>query len=178
MCHGLIEGTSSSYLCVRCQAAAGKKSNGTLVKKVGAETAALAPGPAAQSADKKRILVIDDEPALCRLIKIRLEAKGYEVLEARDGESGYGILLREKPDLVISDIMMPRMTGYDLLHKLKKESGEVRKTPVIIMTSRSSMKDFFSDWEIHAFLVKPFEPEDLAAKVKDLLDRAGRFSEP
>ena len=127
--------------------------------------------PAAPPAPKK-VLIIDDEPVIVKFLSNRLAANGYKVVTAEDGEEGYLKIKVEMPDLVLSDILMPRLTGYDLVQKLKKEKDGTEKIPVLIMTAKPSMKDFFSDWEIHGFIPKPIVPEDLLQKIAYLIERA------
>ncbi len=125
-----------------------------------------------QAPRKMKILVIDDEPILVKFLSKRLESQGYLVISASDGQEGYEKIKSEKPDLILSDILMPRMTGYDLLHKLKKETDGSEHIPVLIMTAKGSMKEFFTDWEIHSFMTKPIDPVELLAKIKNLLELA------
>lgn len=160
-CGDLIEDSESRYLCKRCR-----------IKKGPADRPAL---PVESPKDshapkKKKILLIDDDASMRQLLRMRLQQQSYEVLEASDGREGYDKIKEEAPDLVVSDIMMPNMTGYDLIQRLKEEIGPVRNTPVIIMTAKSGMKEFFSDWRIHSFLIKPFDPGEFAVKVQELLD--------
>lgn len=139
-----------------------------------AETApprGLGQWPKLGKAAKKKILIVDDEPAMAALLKSRLEANGYRVTEASDGDEGLCKIRSEKPDLVLLDVLMPGMTGYEVLKSMKKETGDIRKIPVIVMTGKRSMKDFFSPTEIHHILLKPFEPEELLVKVRELLER-------
>lgn len=134
----------------------------------GGEKAGQAPAQPA-AAGSETVLVIDDDPSIVKLLKSRLEHHGYYVLTAEDGEQGYEVIKSKRPDLIISDILMPKMTGYDLLQKLKKETDGTQNIPVLILTAKGSMKDFFSKWEIHAFMVKPVAAEDLIAKIEELL---------
>ncbi len=122
----------------------------------------------------KKILVVDDEPDLVAMIKMRLEAHRYAVLTASDGQEGLQIIRKEKPDLIILDILMPKMSGYDLLRALRKEKGTIKDTPVIIVTARGRMKDLFEEIGISDFLGKPFESQVLLDKVERILARAER----
>lgn len=120
----------------------------------------------------KKILVIDDEPILVKLLAKRLQAAKYAVITAANGREGYEKIKAEKPDLVISDILMPEMTGYDLLQKLKKEKDGTQDIPVIIITAKGGMEKFFSNWEIHGYMTKPIDPAGLLAKIEELLKAA------
>lgn len=133
---------------------------------------APASAPAPLPPRKPKILVIDDEPILIKLLSKRLESQGFEVLTAADGQEGFEKTLKERPDLIVSDVMMPRMTGYDLLHKLHKQTDGTEHIPILIMSAKGGMKDFFGDWEIHTFITKPVDPVELIAKIKDLLATA------
>lgn len=123
----------------------------------------------------KRILVVDDEPHILRLIKARLEANNYEVIIAEDGEECLKKLAVEKPDLLILDIMMPKMDGYDVLIATK-ETDEMneskRKIPVIVLTARADnrIRDLIEQGIITAYLTKPFKSEELLEKIKRLLE--------
>lgn len=139
---------------------------------VSEKPAAPAPLAVPVPARKPRILIIDDEPILLKFLGKRLESQGYDVLTALDGQEGFEKTLKEKPDLIISDVMMPRMTGYDLLHKLHKQTDGTEHIPILIMSAKGAMKEFFGDWEIHAFITKPIDPVELISKIKDLLATA------
>lgn len=128
--------------------------------------------PAAKPAGTETILVIDDDPYILKVLESRLQASGYRVLTCEDGEAGYKMIKDKRPDLVVSDILMPRMTGYDLIQKLKKETDGTQLIPVLILTAKESMKSFFSGWEIHGFMVKPVKSEELLEKIESLLRTA------
>lgn len=127
-------------------------------------------GPSSQRPET--ILLIDDDPFILKMLESRLKASGYTVLTSEDGEAGYHVIKELRPDLIVSDVLMPKMTGYDLLQKLKKETDGTQNIPVLILTAKGSMKDFFSGWEIHGFMVKPVKAEELLAKIQDLLRTA------
>jgi len=116
----------------------------------------------------KKILVIDDEPELVDVIRKRLEANGYDVLSANNGEEGMEILLRERPDLILLDVRMPKMDGYTFV----KEIGinkDVKKTPIIMLTAVDRLKDLFELEGVKDYVVKPFDTETLVSKVKKCL---------
>lgn len=121
---------------------------------------------------KKKILMIDDEEDILTTLSIRLESNGYEVVTARDGLEGLDVFDREKPDLILLDVMMPNMGGFQMLQKLRektKQHGVTRlKPPVIMLTAKGEgVKDLFEMEGITDYVVKPFES-------KDLLERIGR----
>ena len=111
-----------------------------------------------------KILIIDDEPNILLLVKNRLEANTYEVITAKDGEEGLKKVLDEKPDLVIVDVMMPKLNGYDFVKKVKY-NRETENIPIIVLSAQGKLKDLF-DIEGLDFIDKPFDPEELLGKVK------------
>jgi len=116
----------------------------------------------------KKILMIDDDEAILELYKTRLISCGYEVVTASDGNAGIEMVKAEKPDLIIFDVLMPGMSGYEFFQAFKK-AEDVSQIPVIVVSARQSMRDFFPNWEIQAFLVKPFEPQDLMKAIAGAL---------
>ncbi|MBU2044003.1 MAG: response regulator [Candidatus Omnitrophica bacterium] len=118
---------------------------------------------------KKRILVVDDEQALVELVKMRLEANGYEVLSAFDGQEALDKARKEKPDLIILDLMLPKIDGYKVCRMLKFDE-KYKKIPIILFTARAqeSDKKMGQDVGADSYIVKPFEPKALLAKIKEL----------
>jgi CheY-like chemotaxis protein len=116
----------------------------------------------------KKILVIDDEPHILKMVKSRLEANNYEVVVAFDGAGGLEKVASEKPDLIISDIMMPKMHGYEFVKKLKGDPVH-KDIPVIMLSIKEKMKDLFELEGVSDFIVKPFTPEELLEKVRKYL---------
>ena len=112
----------------------------------------------------KTILVADDEQQLALAVKIRLESKGYRVITARDGQEAVDLAVKEKPDLVILDVLMPVMDGYSCLRELNTKFGR-GKLPVIILTARDRMKDLFELEGIDDYVVKPFDHDDLLVRI-------------
>jgi CheY-like chemotaxis protein len=124
-----------------------------------------------------KILVVDDEPHIVMLIKSRLLANKYEVITANDGEECLKKLVSEKPDLLILDIMMPKMDGYSTLVAMKEMreiTGEIPEIPVIILTARveARIKELVEKEQIQAYLVKPFEAKDLLEKIEQFKDKS------
>lgn len=108
----------------------------------------------------KKILIVEDEPELRSLIKLELETSGYTVVCAEDGEAGLRMASEERPDLVISDVLMPKIDGNQMLQELRAlDFG--KNIPVIILTARRKMKEYFEIMDVSAFLEKPFEAEEL-----------------
>lgn len=112
----------------------------------------------------KKILVADDEQQLALAIKIRLESKGYQVTTAKDGQEAVDLAAKDKPDLVILDVLMPVMDGYSCLRELNTRFGR-GKLPVIILTARDRMKDLFELEGIEDYVVKPFDHDDLLIRI-------------
>ena len=118
----------------------------------------------------KRILVVDDEVQLVEMVKIRLEANGYEVLSAYDGQEALDKARAEKPDLMILDLMLPKLDGYKVCRMLKFDE-KYKSIPIILFTARvqESDKETGSQVGADAYITKPFEPQVLLAKIKELL---------
>jgi CheY-like chemotaxis protein len=115
-----------------------------------------------------KVLVVDDEPDILYVIKARIESIGHQVVTADDGEKAFEILKKERFDLVISDVVMPAMDGFQLYKELKK-NPDTAKIPVLILTARGKMEDTFRVIGVDGFMSKPFETDDFMNKVKELL---------
>ena len=120
--------------------------------------------------DPKIILIVDDEAQLVLAVKIRLEAKGYEVVTAADGQEALERIAERQPGLVVLDILMPVMDGYSCLREINRRFGRGR-IPVMILTVRDRMKDLFELEGIEDYIVKPFEHEDLLRRIGRVLQR-------
>ena len=118
----------------------------------------------------KRILIIDDDPTLSPILRAYLQTKGYAVSTAADGFEGLSQIIIEDPDLIILDALLPKMNGLQFMKRLR-ENATMRKIPVILMSAKSNMKDFFSDFLIEEFLDKPFGMEDLLPRVEKLIGK-------
>jgi two-component system, OmpR family, alkaline phosphatase synthesis response regulator PhoP len=118
----------------------------------------------------QRILVIDDEPQIADLCRDYLLAAGYEVLTAGDGARGLALARRERPDLVVLDLMLPGIDGLDVTRELRRESA----VPIIMLTARVEESDKLVGLELGAddYLTKPFSPRELVARVRTVLRRA------
>jgi DNA-binding response OmpR family regulator len=119
-----------------------------------------------------KILLVDDETQLVAMVQMRLEANGYEVITANDGEEGLAKAKSEKPDLIMLDVMMPKMDGYKVCGLLKNDTRYC-KIPIILFSARAQQgdKDVGGEVGADAYVTKPFEPSVLLAKIKDLLDK-------
>ena len=125
----------------------------------------------------KKILVVDDEQQLALAVKIRLQSRGYEVVTANDGKKGLEALEKEKPDLVILDVLMPVMDGYSCLREINARIGR-GKLPIIILTARDRMKDLFELEGIEDYVIKPFDHEDLLMRIDRALKRRAENRAP
>ncbi len=116
------------------------------------------------------ILAVDDEPGILRLLKIELAAQGFRVVTAADGEEALRIAEEQRPDILLLDIMMPAMTGYEVMRKVREQSP----APIILVTARDSDSDKVRGLELGAddYLVKPFSPDELAARIRAVLRRS------
>lgn len=120
---------------------------------------------------KGKILVVEDEGTTRTLLMGALEKAGYEVVQAKDGEEAYQIARIVKPDLIISDVIMPEMDGSRLIKQIR-ESEFGKKILLIIMTSRNQMQDYFEMMDVDDFITKPFDPQDVIARVERVFAKA------
>ena len=118
---------------------------------------------------QERILVVDDEPKIVKLARDYLEKSGFQVLSAGDGETALAIARRERPDLVVLDLMLPGLDGWDVCRTLRRESD----VPIIMLTARAEESDQIVGLELGAddYVTKPFSPRALVARVRALLRR-------
>ena len=121
--------------------------------------------------DKKRILVCDDDEMLVELLVYRLEARGFEVVVARDGGEAAEMAEAERPDAIVLDAMMPVMNGEQVLRQFRSRE-ENRSTPIIMLTARRQERDIVGALELGAndYLIKPFIPEELITRLNRLLE--------
>ena len=116
----------------------------------------------------KVVMVIDDEADIVKVLRGLLEAHHYEVVEASDGESGFVKVKAQPPDLILLDVMMPKMDGYTFLKKLKADT-ELGCIPVIVLTAKAKMSELFAIEGVREYIVKPYESKELLEKVKKYL---------
>ena len=123
------------------------------------------------------ILVIDDDQDLCELIEEFLQSEGFQVDLANDGESGLEKLHTEPPDLIVMDVMMPKMNGFDVLKEIRSQKIQL---PVIMLTARGDDIDKILGLELGAddYLPKPFNPRELSARIKAILRRTRVLDTP
>jgi two-component system alkaline phosphatase synthesis response regulator PhoP/two-component system response regulator VicR len=118
------------------------------------------------------ILVVDDDPHILRIVEINLTQEGHRVRTATDGEAGLAAVAQEPPDLLILDVMMPKLDGFETLKRLKADPAAAQ-IPVIMLTARAQDEDVFEGYGFGAqwYLTKPFEPGELRRVVRHLLER-------
>jgi two-component system KDP operon response regulator KdpE len=118
----------------------------------------------------RMVLVVDDEPRMIRFIRMNLELEGHQVIEASNGAEALEQVRQHLPDLVIMDVMMPKMDGFEALHLLR----EISTVPVILLTVKSDEEDRIRGLELGAddYITKPFSPRELASRVNAVLRRA------
>jgi DNA-binding response OmpR family regulator len=118
-----------------------------------------------------RILVIEDDPAILRGLADNLGCESHDVLTAGDGESGYALARSRNPDLILLDLMLPRMSGYELCRKLRAENVA---TPIVMLTARGDEADRIVGLDLGAddYITKPFSVRELLARIRAVLRRA------
>jgi DNA-binding response OmpR family regulator len=121
----------------------------------------------------KKILVIDDEPGVVEIARVNLGWEGYDICEAFNGQEGWDKVRSEKPDLVILDVMMPKMSGLELLERIKADP-HICHVPVIMLTVKAEDMDVLQALEKGAveYLTKPFDPLNLVRVVKKILEES------
>jgi DNA-binding response OmpR family regulator len=126
--------------------------------------------PAANHLSPRRILIIEDEPALLRGLKDNFVSQGYEVRTANDGQKGLDALLQQPPDLVLLDLMLPKMNGYEICRRARSSQLDM---PIIMLTARGQEEDIIRGLELGAddYVTKPFSIRELMARVKAFLRR-------
>jgi len=117
----------------------------------------------------KKILIVDDEPQIVEICRDYLKAAGYETVTASNGVQGLSLARREKPDLVVLDLMMPEMDGLDFTREIRRESD----VPIIMLTARVEETDKLIGLELGAddYITKPFSPRELVARIRVVLRR-------
>jgi DNA-binding NarL/FixJ family response regulator len=120
----------------------------------------------------KRLLVVDDDPGLLRAVAETLRAEGYEVTTARRGAEALACIAESLPDLIVSDIRMPGMDGYELVRNLRS-SARTKLIPLVFLTAKDETADRIAGFRsgVDAYLTKPFEPDELLAVVANILKR-------
>ena len=120
---------------------------------------------------KEKILIVEDEGTSRALLTVELKNAGYQVFQTTDGEEAYQVAKAVRPDLIISDIVMPEMDGNQLIKRVR-ESEFGKKILFIVLTSHSQMQDYFEMMDVHDFITKPFDPQDLISRVERVFAKA------
>ena len=122
-----------------------------------------------------KVLVIDDEAPIRLLCRVNLEAEKMDVVEAADGEEGLALARAENPDIVLLDVMMPGMDGWQVAERLL-ENQETSQIPLVFLTARAELRDRARGLELGGvdYITKPFNPVELASVVENLLERVRR----
>ena len=120
--------------------------------------------------DKKRVLVVDDEPDVLLLCRVNLEFEGYEVSTAPDGEAGLDACRELRPDVVLLDVMMPKMDGWQVLEAIKGDD-DLAHIPVVMLTAKVQDEDQIRGWSAGAaeYITKPFSPLSLSQVIGDVI---------
>lgn len=123
----------------------------------------------------RQLLIVDDEPNLLRAVEACLRSEGYEVMTARSGQEALMRVAQKVPDIIISDIRMPGMDGYQLARQLRR-SPRTSLVPLIFLTAKDETTDRIEGFRsgVDAYLTKPFEPEELVAVIESILERVER----
>jgi two-component system alkaline phosphatase synthesis response regulator PhoP len=118
----------------------------------------------------KKVMVVDDEPYIARVIKFKLEQEGYTVVSANDGITGLEKIRQEKPQLVLLDVMMPGLSGYEVCQKIKADA-ELAGIPVVFLTAKGQERDREQGLAIGAsdYITKPFSPNRLLELVRTMI---------
>ena len=120
-----------------------------------------------------KILVVDDDPNVQRLLQYTLKQEGYEVVSAVDGAEGFRLWASELPDLILLDVMLPKLDGYQVAQKIRAEEGDGSHIPIIMLTAEREVEQKVRGLRAGAddYLIKPFHPAELLARIKSLLAR-------
>ena len=124
------------------------------------------------------VLVVDDDPVILKLLEVNFEMEGFEVVRAADGFEGLERARAVLPDIVVLDVMMPRMTGYEVAKALREDDGTAH-IPIIFVTARAQSSDVERGMELGVddYITKPFDPLDLIDRVNTLLARSQAFAD-
>jgi two-component system KDP operon response regulator KdpE len=129
-----------------------------------------------RSGDATRILVVDDEPRLVRLVRANLERLGYRVTTASSGKQAIEAVEADDPDLVVLDIMMPAMDGYEATRRIR----EFSQVPIVMLTAKAEQSDKLKGFDVGVddYITKPFSPEELVARIRAVLKRSQAQPDP
>ena len=120
-----------------------------------------------------RILLVDDDPVILRLLKVNFEMEGYAVLSAVNGAEAVDVATSELPDIILLDVMMPGMNGLEAAEKLRSQAATV-SIPIVFVSAKAQTPDVRAGLDVGAvdYLTKPFDPVELVQKVEDLLAKS------
>ena len=120
------------------------------------------------------VLVVEDDPTILQLLEVNFEMEGFVVLTAEDGEQGLAVARQSKPDVVVTDVMMPKMSGIELVQALKADAA-TEAVPVLLLSAKAQDADVRAGLDAGAddYVTKPFEPHDLIDRVNSVLLRSG-----
>ena len=120
---------------------------------------------------QKKVLVVDDEPFICRSLSFVLRKENYEVLEARNGEEALEAIRTHRPDLVFLDVMMPKVNGFEVT-KLVKSDPELKSTKIILLTAKGQDSDRETGRKLGAddYMTKPFSPTKILERARQILE--------
>ena len=127
--------------------------------------------------EKIKVLLVEDEQTLAMIIKDTLEGQGFLIHTAADGEEGLHLFFDLHPDVLVADVMMPRMDGFEMVRRIRQTD---RRTPVLFLTARSAVNDVVEGFELGAndYLKKPFGMQELIVRIKALMGRACAYAPP
>ena len=127
--------------------------------------------------EKIKVLLVEDEQTLAMIIKDTLEGQGFLIHTAADGEEGLRLFFDLHPDVLVADVMMPRMDGFEMVRRIRQTD---RSTPVLFLTARSAVNDVVEGFELGAndYLKKPFGMQELIVRIKALMGRACTYTQP
>lgn len=122
-----------------------------------------------------RVVIVEDEPHITALISTKFRNAGHAVETASDGQTGLALVVRQMPDLVLLDVMMPRMDGYAVCRAIREQFGRSKGPIVVLLSARSQVvdRDRGFDAGCDEYIVKPFTPADLLARATELLENRG-----
>lgn len=127
--------------------------------------------------EKIKVLLVEDEQTLAMIIKDTLEGQGFLIHTAADGEEGLRLFFDLRPDVLVADVMMPHMDGFEMVRRIRQTD---RRTPVLFLTARSAVNDVVKGFELGAndYLKKPFGMQELIVRIKALMGRACTYTPP
>lgn len=122
------------------------------------------------SDDLKKVLVVDDDPNIFELVQLYMVAEDIEVLQAMDAYSGLDVAMRQQPDIIVLDVMMPGMSGLEMCRTLR-ETPPIEETQVLMLSAKAKPEDIEAGYDAGAnrYVTKPFEPQELAVIIEEMM---------